>query len=86
MRRNDHRECPRCHLIATKADARRNRCPQCGAELVSAHSPTEAWIRAYLYEGGGTHRAPPPATVEHADASAESTVDLGVRGRLAHGH
>jgi len=58
MRRIDERECPRCRLIATEVGDRQSRCAVCGAELVSAHSPSEAWIRAYLYESDDTHRVP----------------------------
>ena len=63
MRHVGERECPRCRLIPAEVGARQNRCLECGAELVSAHSPTEAGIRAYLYEGRDTHRVPPPVTI-----------------------
>ncbi len=62
MGRDIELECPRCRVVAAKT--RQIRCPDCGAKLVAAHSPTEAWIRAYLYEGDRSRRVPPRATVE----------------------
>ncbi len=64
MRRDSELECPRCRLVATKAGTRRNHCPECGAELVSAHCPTEAWVRAYLYETTDTNRGPSPTAMK----------------------
>jgi hypothetical protein len=63
MRHEGEFECPRCRLVA-KTGNRRNRCPECGAELVSAHRPTEAWVRAYLYESDYTNHAPSPTAVK----------------------
>ena len=46
-------ECPRCHLIAVRRPGRQSECTYCGAELVVARSPSEEWVRAYLYGSDG---------------------------------
>jgi uncharacterized paraquat-inducible protein A len=46
-------ECPRCRQIATRRPGRQTSCTHCGAELVVARSPSEEWIRAYLYGSDG---------------------------------
>jgi hypothetical protein len=46
-------ECPRCRMVAVRRPGRQSRCTHCGAELVIARSPSEEWIRAYLYGSDG---------------------------------
>lgn len=46
-------ECPRCRLVAMRRPGRHTHCTHCGAELVVARSPSEEWIRAYLYGSDG---------------------------------
>jgi hypothetical protein len=53
MGREVRSECPRCRLVATRPPGRQTRCTHCGAELVTAHGPSEEWIRAYLYGSDG---------------------------------
>ncbi|MBS1888021.1 MAG: hypothetical protein JSU06_12620 [Actinobacteria bacterium] len=51
--RQSELQCPRCRLVATRAPGHQERCTHCGARLVPAQSPSEDWVRAYLYGGGG---------------------------------
>lgn len=46
-------QCPRCRLVAVRGPGRQEHCTHCGAELVTAKSPSEDWVRAYLYGGDG---------------------------------
>ena len=51
--RQNQLECPRCRLVAMRPPGRQKHCTHCGAELVVARSPSEEWIRAYLYGSDG---------------------------------
>lgn len=51
--RETERLCPRCRVVAVRGQGRQERCTDCGARLVTARSPSEDWIRAYLYGGDG---------------------------------
>lgn len=51
-------ECPRCGQPATGTARRRGHCTSCGAPLVSAASPREADVRAYLYGNHHLHLLP----------------------------
>jgi predicted amidophosphoribosyltransferase len=57
-------KCPRCCEDPAKAGGRQTRCSSCGAELVSTRSPTEARVRAYLYEIDDTSDSRPPAVLD----------------------
>ncbi len=57
-------KCPRCHGDAANAGDRQTRCSSCGAELVSTRSPTEARVRAYLYDIADTSGSHPPPVLE----------------------
>lgn len=46
-------QCPRCRVVAVRAPGRQERCTHCGAMLVAAQTPSEEWIRAYLYGSDG---------------------------------
>lgn len=52
MRHKTELECPRCRMIVDRRAARQACCERCGAELVPAHGPSEASVRAYLYGAG----------------------------------
>lgn len=51
--RQSELQCPRCRVVATRPPGHQKVCTHCGARLVAAPSPSEDWIRAYLYGGGG---------------------------------
>lgn len=51
--RQSELQCPRCRVVATRPPGHQRVCTHCGARLVAAQSPSEDWVRAYLYGGDG---------------------------------
>jgi hypothetical protein len=64
-------QCPRCRVVAVRAPGRQDHCTHCGAELVTARSPSEDIVRAYLYGQGGL-RVRRTSEAEVGDALARS--------------
>lgn len=51
--RQSELQCPRCRVVAIRRPGHQKVCTRCGARLVAAQSPSEDWVRAYLYGEGG---------------------------------
>jgi hypothetical protein len=56
--REIEKQCPRCRMVAVRAAGHQDRCTHCGAKLVVTKSPSEAFVRAYLYGERAEPRVP----------------------------
>lgn len=70
-------QCPRCRVVAVRGPGSQEHCTHCGAELVTAQSPSEDWVRAYLYGGehGGRQIPPVGPGPEFSQVSDEEVID-----------